>query len=528
MTTGTESSALVDGFGRVHRDLRISVTDRCNFRCTYCMPAEGMDWHPRSELLTFEELTRVATVCVERFGFDSIRLTGGEPTVRARLPLLVEKLAALDVDLSLTTNGSTMTSLAHDLKVAGLDRMNISLDSLRPDRFVELTRRDELPGVLDGIRAAVAAGFDPVKVNVVVVRGVNDDEVVDFARFGRDEGVTVRFIEFMPLDAEHNWTTSQVVPSAEIVAAIGAVFPLEIAARGSDPAERHVYVDGRGEIGVIGTGHRAVLFIMRSSPAHCRRSVAGLPLRHRRDRSPSHPPLGRHRRRPGSGDRHHGQGQVGRPRHQQRQLHPSGEVHERDRRLIPSRSGRLLADWALERAAGRISHAAPERAPIVLPVGDVDRNGTGGQASVGIEPLRQVAVDELAALLGHEDGAFLLVGRANESSRLEVYRPDEFQGVQLAALDLVPPEEFAGDLVRRVVGRAITNRPGRFRVAIADERPTVIGHLRLVLGREEERSGSDHGDEGHDYDAEDEEDRGPRPGATAGDLGPRQDRGVGR
>src|SRR4051812_2979993 len=186
--TLTERTAvpLVDGFGRRHRDLRISVTDRCNFRCTYCMPAEGMAWHPRSELLTFEELARVARVCVERFGFDSIRLTGGEPTMRARLPILVAKLADLGVDLSLTTNGSTLAAAAHDLRAAGLNRINVSLDSLRPDRFAELTRRDELPRVLAGIGAAVDAGFAPVKVNVVVIRGVNDDEVVDFARFGRD------------------------------------------------------------------------------------------------------------------------------------------------------------------------------------------------------------------------------------------------------------------------------------------------------------------------------------------------------
>jgi cyclic pyranopterin phosphate synthase len=217
------------------------------------MPADGMDWHPRDELLTFEELTRIATVCVERFGFDSIRLTGGEPTVRARLPVLVEQLAALGVDLSLTTNGSTLATTAVDLRSAGLDRLNISLDSLRPERFEELTRRDELPAVLAGIRAAVAAGFDPVKVNVVVVRGVNDDEIVDFARFGRDEGVTVRFIEFMPLDADNRWSHGQVMPSAEIVAAIDAVFPTEPVHRGSDPAERHRYLDGGGEVGVIGT-----------------------------------------------------------------------------------------------------------------------------------------------------------------------------------------------------------------------------------------------------------------------------------
>jgi cyclic pyranopterin phosphate synthase len=253
MGQGSAAGELVDGFGRVHRDLRISVTDRCNFRCTYCMPAEGMDWHHRSELLTFEELERVARVCVERFGFDSIRLTGGEPTVRARLPVLVGMLSQLDIDLALTTNGSLLGSLAADLHAAGLDRLNVSLDSLRRDRFEQLTRRDELDQVLDGIRAAVAAGFSPVKVNVVVVRGVNDDEIVDFARFGRDEGVTVRFIEYMPLDAEQRWSTDQVLASAEIVARIDAAFALEVQPRGSDPAERHRYLDGRGEIGVIGT-----------------------------------------------------------------------------------------------------------------------------------------------------------------------------------------------------------------------------------------------------------------------------------
>jgi cyclic pyranopterin phosphate synthase len=212
-----------------------------------------MVWQPRQHLLTFEEIERIARVCVERFGFDSIRLTGGEPTVRARLPLLVAKLAALDVDLSLTTNGSTLAASAHDLRAAGLHRINVSLDSLRADRFLALTRRDELPGVLDGIRAAVAAGFEPVKVNVVVVRGVNDDEVVDFARFGRDEGVEVRFIEFMPLDADNRWDASAVVPSVEIVAAIAEHFPVARQERAHDPAERHRYLDGRGGFGVIGS-----------------------------------------------------------------------------------------------------------------------------------------------------------------------------------------------------------------------------------------------------------------------------------
>ncbi|MCE2808398.1 MAG: GTP 3',8-cyclase MoaA [Actinobacteria bacterium] len=247
-----EPTSLVDGFGRVHRDLRISVTDRCNFRCTYCMPAEGLDWMAREDLLTYEELTRVARVCVERFGFDGIRLTGGEPTVRANLPVLIDQLSSLGVDLSLTTNGTTLANLAPTLVSAGLERINISLDSLQRERFEQITRRDELDKVLEGIDAAVDAGLAPVKINCVVMRGVNDDEVVDFARFGRERGVTVRFIEFMPLDAQGEWTNEQVVTKAEIVAAIGDVFPLEpVAERESDPAARWRYVDGGGEFGVI-------------------------------------------------------------------------------------------------------------------------------------------------------------------------------------------------------------------------------------------------------------------------------------
>jgi len=260
------SVPLVDTFGRVHRDLRISVTDRCNFRCTYCMPSEGMQWIPRSDLLSYEELARVAGVFVDRFGFESIRLTGGEPTVRAHLPVLIDKLSRLrvpaadgapsrPVDLALTTNGATLRSVAHDLAAAGLRRINVSCDSLRPERFLAMTRRDELAAVLDGIDAAVEAGLDPVKVNVVAMRGVNEDELVDFARFGRERGITVRFIEFMPLDAQEAWTNDQVLTQDEILATIGAVFPLEpavpAAERGSEPAERFRYLDGLGEVGVI-------------------------------------------------------------------------------------------------------------------------------------------------------------------------------------------------------------------------------------------------------------------------------------
>ena len=242
---------LVDGFGRVHRDLRISVTDRCNFRCTYCMPEEGMRWLPRDQVLSFEELERVARVAVDRFGFESIRLTGGEPTVRAHLPVLVAKLAALGVEVSMTTNGATLAGTAEAYAEAGLARVNISLDTLRRDRFLELTRRDQLDAVLAGIDAAVAADLRPVKLNVVCMRGVNDDEVVDLATFGRDRGVEVRFIEWMPLDEDHSWSPGAVVPGEEIIAAIGAVHPLHALARGSDPAEVWAYDDGRGTVGAI-------------------------------------------------------------------------------------------------------------------------------------------------------------------------------------------------------------------------------------------------------------------------------------
>ena len=247
----TAARPLIDSYGRVHRDLRISVTDRCNFRCTYCMPAEGMQWLPRDEILTFEEIERVARVLVDTFGFDGIRLTGGEPTMRAHLPVLVAKLAALDVDLAMTTNGATLAGLAHELRSAGLARINISCDSLRPERFAAMTRRDELARVLAGVDAAVAAGFDPVKVNVVLVKGVNDDEIVDFAAFGRSRGVEVRFIELMPLDADHAWSGDRVVRAEDVVAAIDAAFPLEPVVRGHEPAERFRYRDGAGHVGVI-------------------------------------------------------------------------------------------------------------------------------------------------------------------------------------------------------------------------------------------------------------------------------------
>ena len=243
---------LVDPFGRVIRDLRISVTDRCNFRCTYCMPEEGMEWLDRDDVLSFEEIERISALFVQRFGVEGIRLTGGEPTVRAGIVTLVEKLSHLGVDLAMTTNASRLTALAGDLKAAGLRRLNISLDTLDRSRFAEMTRRDELDRVLAGIDAARDAGFDPVKVNAVIERGVNDDEIVDLARFGRERGVEVRFIEFMPLDASGEWGNNKVVGQDEIVEAINAEFALEpVAARGAAPADRWRYVDGLGSVGVI-------------------------------------------------------------------------------------------------------------------------------------------------------------------------------------------------------------------------------------------------------------------------------------
>lgn len=245
------SGRLIDSFGRVHRDLRISVTDRCNFRCRYCMPAEGLEWLPREELLTFEEIERVARLLVEDYGVESIRLTGGEPTVRARLTTLVGMLSRLPADLCLTTNGATLETMAAPLAEAGLKRINVSLDSLRRDRFEELTLRDGLPAVLAGIDRAIEVGLNPVKVNVVVMRGVNDDEVLSFARFGREHGVVVRFIEFMPLDADEAWSDSAVVTQEEIVGIIGEEFPLVPVERTSAPATRFRYEDGAGEFGVV-------------------------------------------------------------------------------------------------------------------------------------------------------------------------------------------------------------------------------------------------------------------------------------
>jgi cyclic pyranopterin phosphate synthase len=243
---------MTDSYGRVHDDLRVSVTDRCNLRCTYCMSEEGMTFLPRAALLSIEEIVRVARVA-KGLGVSSIRLTGGEPLVRRGLPDLVAQLAAIGFeDLALTTNGMRLAGMADVLAVAGLRRVNISCDSLRADRFESIRRRGDLNTVLRAMEAAESVGLSPLKVNVVLLRGHNDDEILDFAAFARDTGRIVRFIEFMPLDAEGTWDRSQLVSGHEVLERISAVWPLEPDDnRGPAPAERFRFADGRGEIGLV-------------------------------------------------------------------------------------------------------------------------------------------------------------------------------------------------------------------------------------------------------------------------------------
>jgi GTP 3',8-cyclase len=253
LTERPNTGPLVDRFGRVADDLRVSVTDRCNFRCTYCMPAEGLNWLPKSEVLTFEEIARVVGVFIG-LGVGSIKVTGGEPTVRAELPKLISMVRAVGpgLEISMTTNGMLLDRLAKPLAEAGLDRVTVSCDSLLRHRFAEMTRRDALERVFQGLRAAEAAGLTPIKLNCVVIGGMNEDEVVDFARYVRETGYEVRFIEYMPLDAEQHWERAKVVPSADLLEAIDRVFPLIAEGDGAEPATSFRFADGApGGIGVI-------------------------------------------------------------------------------------------------------------------------------------------------------------------------------------------------------------------------------------------------------------------------------------
>jgi cyclic pyranopterin phosphate synthase len=245
---------LQDGHGRLIGDVRISVTDRCNFRCQYCMPAEGLPWLERNEILTFEEIERIVGLLAS-MGVGDVRLTGGEPLVRRGFPKLAAMLAKLDGvhDLSVTTNGFLLERDAEALVAAKVNRFNVSIDSLQQDRFFELTRRDALPKVLRGLeRLASFPEAHPIKINAVAIRGFTEEEVIPFAKMARETPYEIRFIEFMPLDADEEWTPEQVLTGAEIRAAIEAVYPLEPQPREPSATARvYRFADGNGKIGFI-------------------------------------------------------------------------------------------------------------------------------------------------------------------------------------------------------------------------------------------------------------------------------------
>jgi cyclic pyranopterin phosphate synthase len=249
---------LTDSYGRTATDLRVSLTDRCNLRCTYCMPPEGLDWLPKPELLTDDELVKLIGLAVTRLGITEVRFTGGEPLLRRGLPGIIERVAALEPrpEMSLTTNGIGLDRLAAPLQAAGLDRINVSLDTLTPEVFVQLSRRDRLDDVLKGLTAAAEAGLVPVKVNTVLMRGVNEHEAAALLRFCLANGYQQRFIEQMPLDAQHGWRREQMVTADEILAALSVEFRLEPsdpAERGSAPAETFLVDGGPQTVGIIGS-----------------------------------------------------------------------------------------------------------------------------------------------------------------------------------------------------------------------------------------------------------------------------------
>ena len=250
------NGSLLDGHGRVATDLRVSLTDRCNLRCTYCMPEEGLAWLPKPEQLTDDEVVRLVRVAVERLGVDEVRFTGGEPLLRRGLTGIVARTAALKPrpQVSLTTNGIGLGRLAGPLATAGLDRVNVSLDTIRAETFREIARRDRLDDVLAGLEAAARAGLAPVKVNAVLMRDVNDAEVCELLRFCLDHGYELRFMEQMPLDAQHGWQRSRMVTAEEILARLGERFtlePVDEGLRGSAPAETYLVDGGPAVVGVI-------------------------------------------------------------------------------------------------------------------------------------------------------------------------------------------------------------------------------------------------------------------------------------
>jgi cyclic pyranopterin phosphate synthase len=249
------AEALVDGFGRIATDLRVSLTDRCNLRCSYCMPAEGLDWLPTDDVLTDDEVVRLIAIAVEHLGVRDVRFTGGEPLLRRGLPDIVRRTAALRPrpETSITTNALGLTRIATTLAEAGLDRVNVSLDTVRREDFHTITRRDRLDDVVSGLEAASQAGLGPVKINAVLLRGVNDDQAPELLRWSMDHGYQLRFIEQMPLDAQHGWSRAAMVTADEIFESLRGEFVLEPAEepRGSAPAELFAVDGGPHTVGVI-------------------------------------------------------------------------------------------------------------------------------------------------------------------------------------------------------------------------------------------------------------------------------------
>jgi cyclic pyranopterin phosphate synthase len=245
---------LVDALNRPLIDLRISVTDRCNFRCTYCMPLDEYEWIDKKEILSFEEITRLAKLFVG-LGVEKIRLTGGEPLVRQNLERLIANLSGIAglKDICLTTNGALLADKIQNLKAAGLQRINISVDTLDPEKFKRMTKRGDLGKVLEGIFAAKKHGLHPIKLNAVVERGVNDNDILDLVEFCRDNGFSMRFIEYMDVGNSNNWTSDKLVSKREIIQTIQSRYPLREVGRdhGSAPSVDYAFVDGAGDVGVI-------------------------------------------------------------------------------------------------------------------------------------------------------------------------------------------------------------------------------------------------------------------------------------